>query len=80
MRLEPLGAQQRHEQIDEQEHGDDDGQPDHGRWLLDLVAASDKREQRGHHGETQQQQSGQPHEKVPFSHGVAPLNNSTHHL
>ncbi len=35
MRLEPLGAQQRHEQVHEQEHGDYDGQPDHGEILGD---------------------------------------------
>src|SRR4051812_17671255 len=28
--LEPLGAQQRREQVDEQQRGNEDGQPDHG--------------------------------------------------
>jgi hypothetical protein len=27
--LEPLGAQQREEEVDEQEHGDNEGNPDH---------------------------------------------------
>ena len=29
LRLEPLGAQQRHEQVEEQKHGDDERDPDH---------------------------------------------------
>jgi hypothetical protein len=61
--LEPLGAQQRDQEVKEQQDGDERGQNDH-ECLLNLVAGVNETKQQAECGQTQEQQGWYPNSQV----------------
>jgi hypothetical protein len=62
--LEPLGAQQCRQEVDEQENDNDGGQHNHDCSLLNALAGSRESEHHSHNQQAQDKQGRQPGRQV----------------